>query len=121
VINLPAENYLNRMKVNLPLSDQKRIHRVVAQLLYLSTRTRPDEALVVNSLATRANKFTESDDDKLLYCLQYLNNTRHLGLLVRVKSECRIQIICHADASFGIRAEGKSQSARVSPASESLG
>jgi hypothetical protein len=78
-------------------------------------------ALVVNSLATRVNKFTESDDDKLLYCLQYLNNTRHLGLLVRVKSECRIQIICHADASFGIRAEGKSQSARVSSASEVLG
>ena len=97
----------------LPLSDQKRIHRVVAQLLYLSTRTRPDLALVVNYLATRVNKFTESDDDKLLYCLQYLNNTRHIGLLIRVNTVNGTKIICHADASFGIHADGKSQTARV--------
>jgi hypothetical protein len=58
------------------------------------------------------NKFTGSDDDKLLYCLQYLNNTRHIGLLNRVNTVNGTKIICHADASFGI-ADGKSQTARV--------
>ena len=67
----------------------------------------------MNYLATRVNKITESDDDKLLYCLQYLNNTRHIGLLIRVNTVNGTKITCHADASFGIHADGKSQTARV--------
>lgn len=98
----------------LKKSDQKRIHRATAQLLYLSPRTRPDIALVVNSLSRRVNKYIQSDDRKLRKCLNYLNTTSDLGLILRVDPTDGIRITCHADTSLGINPDDrKSQGAHV--------
>jgi hypothetical protein len=97
--------------VALPEKDQKRIHRTVAQLLFLATRVRPDLLLAVNFLATRVNKCNEGDDKKLKRCLNYLNATKDLHLRLRCKDAANPLIRTHADASYGVHADHKSQSA----------
>ena len=98
----------------LPLSEQKRMHTIVAKLLYLGTRTRPDILLVVNHLSTRVNKFTSDDLKKLMKCLKYLNGTKTLGLRLSVGGNGdTLDIVTHADASFGVHPDGKGQTAIV--------
>ena len=95
----------------LPEEDQKRIHRTVAQLLFLATRVRLDLLLVVNFLATRVNKCNEGDEKKLKRCLAYLNATKDLHLRLRCKDATNPVIQTHADASYGVHADHRSQSA----------
>jgi hypothetical protein len=97
----------------LPLDAQKRIHSTVAQLLYLSTRVRPDILLPVNFLATRVNKFTSDDLKKLDRVLRYLKTTEQLGLTLRSTNSAEITIEASADASHGVHHDGKGQSASV--------
>jgi hypothetical protein len=90
--------------------EQKRMHTSVAQLLYLGTRVRPDILLVVNYLTTRVNKFTKDDEEKLIRCLKYLNQSKDIGLNLSVSlSDSKLQVTTYADASSGIHpADGKS-------------
>jgi hypothetical protein len=98
----------------LPIASQKQMHTSVAQLLYLGTRVRPDILLCVNYLTTRVNKFTTDDQKKITRCLKYLNATKHLGLTLRLSETHNLQLMTHADASFGIHPDGRSQTAIVS-------
>jgi hypothetical protein len=94
----------------LPLNEQKQLHSLVAQLLYLSTRVRPDILLPVNFLSTRVNKFDSNDKDKMTRVLRYLNNTKDLGLILKCPDVEEINVITSADASYGIHSDGKGQS-----------
>jgi len=49
----------------LPCSDPKRFHRMVATLLFLCKRGRPDNALPVHYLCTRVKNPTMEDEQKL--------------------------------------------------------
>jgi hypothetical protein len=98
----------------LPLSQQKNLHTVVAKLLFLATRVRPDILLVVNYLTTRVNKFTTNDLKKCNRCLKYLNKTKSLGLILKADNSNELKINNHSDASFGVHMDGRSQSASVS-------
>jgi hypothetical protein len=64
--------------------------------------------MVVNFLATRVNKFTSADEKKLMRCLKDLNKTE---LHLECDDERKLTLTTHADASYGVHQDFKSQSA----------
>jgi hypothetical protein len=83
-------------------------HSVVAKLLYLGKRGRPDILLAVQFWCTRVQDPTEDDKLKL---------ERVLGYLLMTKNKTRTfdrsnfdRVTTYIDASFGMHQDGKSQS-----------
>ena len=94
-----------------PAKDPKKFHRVVAQLLYLSKRGRPDIALPVHYLCTRVKDPSEKDEKKLLRVLGYLNNTIERTRMIT--KDGNLNITAYIDAAFAAHSDGKSQSGGV--------
>lgn len=63
--------------------DRKRFHSVVAKLLYLAKRTRPDILLAISHLASRVTIANQDDKTKLDRVLRYLNGHRKMSLHFR--------------------------------------
>jgi hypothetical protein len=107
----PAGEDLFNLKDEPLLSsvEQKSLHSLIAKLLYLSTRVRPDILLPVNFLSTRVNKYNASDKEKMMRILKYLNSTRDIGLILRCNDPKKIEVTTYADASYGIHNDGKGQ------------
>ena len=82
-------------------------HRVVAQVLYLAKRTRPETLTAVAYLATRVTCCTESDVVKLHRLIRYLRSTLDLGLVLR-PGKMGIVVRLFVDASHGVHRDGKS-------------
>ncbi len=96
----------------LPPEKQSTIHTTVAQLLYLSTRSRADISLPVNYLCTRVQKFNSSDEKKLNLILQYLYGTVDLELVIECPDPIPT-IYALADASFASGESRKSRSGHI--------
>ena len=99
----PAGQHLfqvNQAGVLLPEGKHETFHHLVAKLLYLSKRTRPDLQTAVAFLTTRVQHADEDDWKKLGHCLRYLRNTCGLPLIL----SCDSPNIIHwwIDASFGV-------------------
>jgi hypothetical protein len=82
-------------------------HSVVAKLLYLSKRVRPDLLTSVGYLAKRVTDSTKMDMVKLERALRYLNGTSQLGLTLRPSEH--LSIFSHIDASYAVHNDMKSQ------------
>jgi hypothetical protein len=67
----------------LGVNDAKRFHTVVAKLLYLSKRARPDIIATVSFLCTRVKEPTVQDREKLFHLLGYLHRTKERVLKLR--------------------------------------
>ena len=93
--------------------DRELLHRTVAQLLYLATRTRPDILLATIFLTTRVGVATKEDQRKLNRVLAYLNSEPHLGIHLGATEDGTLRLQCYADASFGVHPNGKSHSGIV--------
>ena len=91
----------------LSKEDHDKFHRVVAKLLYLSTRTRPDIMLPVTFLCSRVNCSTESDMKKLARVCSHLKATRSLGIHLGAAGD-DISLRVYADASFAVHKDAKS-------------
>ena len=90
-----------------PMNRTKYLH-LLGALLYL-TRSRPDIATAVSFGATHAVSPTEGAYKELLRCVQYLYNTREVGLVLRhgnPKGELRLK--CYVDASYLTHSDSKS-------------
>ncbi len=82
----------------------------IAKLLYLSIHTRPDIALAVNYLCTRANDYNQDDYNKFIRILQYLKETIDLPLTLKCDHTFPT-IHAYAYAAYGIHTtDRKSQS-----------
>ena len=105
----PASPDLFKINESPILDEDNRqcFHRVVAQLLYLATRTRPDILLPITFLCSRVAIATEEDADKLKRVLSYLNNTRELGIVIGHKGE-PVSLSVYADASYAVHGDYKS-------------
>ena len=57
---------------------QDKNHGLVASLLYLAKRTRPDLLTAVGFLTRRVKKYNADDEKKLVRLLKYLNHTKDL-------------------------------------------
>jgi hypothetical protein len=90
------------------LSEQNRkfFHTIVAKLLYLGKRIRPDILLTVGFLCTRVTKATERDMIKLQRLINYVCATKNKTLTLKV--EYPLRVFCFVDASYGVHVDGKS-------------
>jgi hypothetical protein len=90
----PANKNIFEINDTAPLLTKERsdrFHRVVAKLLYVSHRGRPDIQLAVAFLCTRVSRSTTQDWEKLTRLLQYLNGTLNEVLILGAFS-----LIAHA-------------------------
>ena len=61
-------------------------HKVVAMVLYLAKRTKPECLVAVAFLATRVNKCTSDDVGKLQRLVRYVHATRDSGVVLRPRA-----------------------------------
>ena len=92
----------------LDAEKSKRFHTLVAKLLYLAKRVRPDILLAVSFLTTRVTSPDVDDFSKLQRILTYLYGTQDFGIVLRADTPTRVQT--YIDASFGVHGDGKSHS-----------
>ena len=93
------------------MKDSSFFHRMVAKLLYLSKRARPDILLAVQYLTTRVKSPTKTDEKKLARVIGYLKATKEKSRTVSSKAFDRVGV--YIDAAFGCHMDGKSHSAAV--------
>ena len=91
--------------------DKERFHSVVAQLLYLSKRVRPDLLVAVSFLTKRVLCPQQDDWTKLKRAIQYLRKTNNLGMVL--EGSDTIGILAFVDASYGVHSDMKSHSGCV--------
>lgn len=110
----PAPNHLFDISPDLPRLDQTTadlFHTLVAKLLYLCKRTRPDIATAVAFLTTRVSKPDISDYKKLKQCVQYLRATQDMPLTLSADSLNSIE--WYVDASHGVHPDFRSHTGVV--------
>lgn len=87
---------------------KKRFHTLVAKLLYLMKRARPDIIAVVWFLFTRVRNPTEEDEKKLSRVLSYLHGSKDQIMKMQPSGIFRVEAF--VDASFAVHPDGKSHS-----------
>jgi len=106
----PASNTLFEIdEHSTPLAepDRKKFHAMVARLLYLAKRVRPECLLAVAFLTTRVLKATQEDAEKLCRVQKYLRDSRGRG--IRLTPGVRgIVASGYFDAAYGVHPDGKS-------------
>jgi hypothetical protein len=109
-VKTPASPDLHELDLASPelnKTDKEHFHSVVAKLLYLSKRTRPDILVAISFLTSRVLVATDQDATKLMRVLKYLNGTRHMGIILSAE-EAVLSLKIYIDASYGVHADGKS-------------
>ena len=97
----PANQDLFNVNEGLPRLDKEKtekFHSIVATLLYIAKRARPDLLTAVAFLTTRVLSPNEQDWKKLERIIKYLNGTKDLYLRIRANSD--FTITAYIDASF---------------------
>ena len=97
----PAANHLFQTNENaekLGATDAVLFHHLVAKLLYLGKRTRPDLLTAISFLYTRIQNPDVDDFKKLGRCMRYLRDSKHLLLTLEADGMTVIQWC--VDASF---------------------
>lgn len=98
--------------VLLVAKESKYYHTVVAKLLYLAKRTRPDILTAVSILCGRVLNATEYDLQLAMKVIKYLNGTVGYGLHFD-KGQPMDQLLTYCDAAYGIDTEFKSRTGIV--------
>lgn len=114
VANSPAASHLFDTNPDCPkLSDRDReaFHSVVAKLLYIAKRGRPDILLAVTFLTTRVKAPDLDDQKKLLRLISYLKQSRDLALTLGADDLSQIKI--YIDASHAVHEDAKSHTGVV--------
>jgi hypothetical protein len=93
------------------VSDEQKskFHSLVAKLLYVAKRTRPDILLTISELTTKVTNPSYHDVLKLTRVIKYLNGTR--DEVLQLKWGDQIQL--HIDAAYGVHEDGKSHTGLV--------
>jgi hypothetical protein len=103
----PADKYIFDLDDSALMSDsdRKEYHTIVAKLLYLANRTRPDIMLAISFLTTRVTTPTIWDRKKLWRVLKYLNSTADKVMTVSGDGG---QIEVYVDTAFALHPDAKS-------------
>ena len=106
----PATDGLFEVRVDSPrVCEGTRVwyHKIVAMILYLAKRTKPECLTAVAFLTTRVDRCTLDDVEKLMRLVKYINLTRLGGVMLRPgKRGLVVQLF--VDASYGVHSDGKS-------------
>ena len=114
LVTSPASNHIFDVDPNAtPLSKERRelLHHLVAKLLFVSTRARPDIHLPISFLTSRVSKADEDDWKKLQRLLQYIHSTIDLKLTLSASNMSIIK--WWVDVAYGVRSDCKSQTGRT--------
>jgi Reverse transcriptase (RNA-dependent DNA polymerase) len=100
----PAANHI--LNINPNVTKLEIFHHLVAKLLYLSKRTRPDIQFPVSFLTTRVREPDIDDWKKLGCCLCYLKGSLELDLTL----ETTLPMIIHwwINSAYGVHSDCKS-------------
>jgi len=109
--NTPYSDHLfeHRDISDLTELQSKEIRSMVAKLLYLAKRVRPDLLLSISVLVSRVNSYNSDDQTKLEKVISYLRSTKDLCLTLRAHDPTNVT--CYVDAGFAPHADAKSHSA----------
>jgi hypothetical protein len=102
------ECFTNNSGIALGEAGRKRFHTIVAKLLYLAKRARPDILTAVSFLCTKVTKPIKSDQHKLLRVLGYLKSTPDYKYIITPNRPLRI--LAYIDAAFATHDDSKSHS-----------
>jgi hypothetical protein len=106
----PATDGLFEGRPNAPLCSEvrrKEFHSIVAKLLYLAKKSRPQCITAVAFLATRVSNCIEHDWEKLVRLLRLVNETKDRGVVFRPGKLGIIETV-YVDALYGVHVDGKS-------------
>ena len=87
--------------------ERAKFHRMVAKLLYLAKRTKPECLTAVSFLATRVTKCTADDVGKLARLVRYIRRTKDRGIVLR-PGLLGICVRVFVDAAFGVHNDFRS-------------
>ena len=99
----PARTDLFKVDDDAATLDEERkdiFHHIVAKLLFVAKRGRPDLDLTISFLCSRVDKSTEQDWLKLRRLLHYINGTIRLKRFISV-DDCKT-LRTWVDASYGV-------------------
>ena len=105
----PAGHNLFRVRdTALQLEEQKRelFHSIMAKILYLSKRARPDLLVAVAFLVRRVQHPDTDDWEKMERLIRYIRGTKELG--IRLAGERHLSVTAYVDASYGVHSDMKS-------------
>jgi hypothetical protein len=112
-VTSPAADHLYKINPDakqLPEPLRETFHSIVAKLLFVATRARPDFQPTISFLTSRCSKADVDDWKKLKRLLCYIKGT--LDLKLRVRANAMNIVMWWADAAFAVRDDYKSQSGR---------
>ena len=89
----------------------EQFHTFVAKALFISKRERPDIQPTVAVLCTRVRESNESDWNKLIRLMKYLNGTRNFKLRLQVENLRCVKY--YVDAAFAVHNDFKSHTGGV--------
>ena len=107
----PAASYLfeiNEVCNKLNSVEAEMFHHVVAQLLFLCKRGRPDIQTAIAFLTTRVKEPDEDDKKKLKRCIKYIRATKDLTLTLEADGSGNIY--WWVDAAFAVHRDMRSHS-----------
>ena len=96
---------VNDAAVVLNEEERKKFHSMVAKILFLSKRARPDILTANSFLCTRVTKATVEDQQKLFRLLGFLRRTKDVVLTLRPQD---LKLKAYIDASFAPHQDSKS-------------
>jgi hypothetical protein len=102
---------VNNSSLLLSKEEAEVFHSVVAKLLYVSLRARPDISLTVSFLCSRVSKSTRQDQEKLKRLLEYIYGT--LDLTLTVGADDLGKIHTWVDASYAVHPDMRSHTGGV--------
>ena len=111
VISTPATAKLYEVRNDAPkLNPEKKakFHRIVAQLLYIVKRARPDLAPAVAFMTTRVSDPDNDDWRKLRHVIEYISSTKDMCLTL--EADENMNPTWSIDAAYGVHGDCKGQS-----------
>ena len=110
----PANKNLFNVRADAAALDntrRDRFHSIMAKVLYLSKRVRPDLLVTVAYLIRRVQCSDEDDWNKLCRLVRYIRGSRTLG--IRLAGNGQLSITAYIDASYGVHHDMKSHTGAV--------
>ena len=78
-----------------------KFHFLVAKILYLAKRTKPECLTAISFLTTRVTKCTQDDEEKLERLVKYIRHTKDRGIVL-APGKMGIRIRMFIDAAYGV-------------------
>lgn len=110
----PLDVGYNKVECDDKLSDKRIYQKVIGQLLYISTNTRPDIAASVSILSQKLSDPTRNDLNEAKRVIRYLKGTSKLKLMLSSLKEENHELFGYADANWAeCKIDRKSNSGQI--------